>query len=347
MGYTKKIKTDESGLAAIVVTIFVMIVLSLIVIAFSQVARREQRQSLDRQLSTQAFYAAEAGINNAVNGIRTGNVSFASLDRTTCAGSSGANLDTSNNTSYTCVLYDKAPKSLIYGNVDINNGLVFSLQNENNNMTSVTFEWNGINTSGSYATCPSTAYSSFPQTANYNCPAGIIRLMLIPANTSTLSRDALVNNSMTVFLRPSSNAPSPTLGTTPYQGHVSGADSQANVIPASCDAATNKCKATITGLPLTSMYAYLRSAYVPNSVTVTGKDNAGNDVRMTNAQIKIDSTGKASDVLRRVQVRVPLYENYQLPGFSIESLNAICKQVDIVSAGASSTAACSGSAYFN
>ncbi len=51
----KTLSSDERGLAAVVVTVFVMIILSLVVLAFSQVARREQRQALDRQLSTQAF----------------------------------------------------------------------------------------------------------------------------------------------------------------------------------------------------------------------------------------------------------------------------------------------------
>ena len=42
-----------------------MIVMSLIVLGFAQISRRNQRESLDRQLSTQAFYAAESGVNDA------------------------------------------------------------------------------------------------------------------------------------------------------------------------------------------------------------------------------------------------------------------------------------------
>lgn len=43
------------------ITIVMMVVISLIVVGFTQVANRNRRQSLDRQLSTQAFYVAESG----------------------------------------------------------------------------------------------------------------------------------------------------------------------------------------------------------------------------------------------------------------------------------------------
>jgi Tfp pilus assembly protein PilX len=54
----------QAGMVSIMVTMILMVVLSLIVIGFAQIARRNSRQSLDRQLSTSAFYAAEAGVND-------------------------------------------------------------------------------------------------------------------------------------------------------------------------------------------------------------------------------------------------------------------------------------------
>ena len=58
-------------MVAILVTMNLMIVISLIVLGFAQISRRNQRQSLDRQLSTQAFYAAETAVNDAADLIKT------------------------------------------------------------------------------------------------------------------------------------------------------------------------------------------------------------------------------------------------------------------------------------
>src|SRR5487761_1358632 len=58
-------QSSQAGIASITVTMIMMIVISLIVLSFAQIARREQRQSIDRQLSVQAYYAAESGANIA------------------------------------------------------------------------------------------------------------------------------------------------------------------------------------------------------------------------------------------------------------------------------------------
>jgi len=62
---TESLQRNQSGMVSIMVTMILMIVMSLIVVGFAQVSRRNQRVALDRQLSTQAFYAAESGVNDA------------------------------------------------------------------------------------------------------------------------------------------------------------------------------------------------------------------------------------------------------------------------------------------
>jgi Tfp pilus assembly protein PilX len=74
----RNIRHAEQGLVSIVVTMIFLIVLSLIVVGFAQVARREQRESLDRQLSSQAFYAAESGINIAKSAISDSSGTYSS-----------------------------------------------------------------------------------------------------------------------------------------------------------------------------------------------------------------------------------------------------------------------------
>src|ERR1700761_8288581 len=65
-GQVKRIRRDEQGMVSILVTMIMVIVISLIVIGFAEVSRRNQREALDNQLSTQAYYAAESGVNAAV-----------------------------------------------------------------------------------------------------------------------------------------------------------------------------------------------------------------------------------------------------------------------------------------
>jgi Tfp pilus assembly protein PilX len=62
--------SSQTGMVSIMVTMLLMLVITLIVLGFAQVSRREQIQTLDRQLSAQAFFAAESGVNDAISVIK-------------------------------------------------------------------------------------------------------------------------------------------------------------------------------------------------------------------------------------------------------------------------------------
>lgn len=329
------LKKNEQGLAAVVVTIFVMLMLSLIVLAFSQISRREQRQALDRQLSTQAFYASEAGINNMVNKIRTTSMPLDSdADNSSCKSSVDSNnkIDADGVAAYTCVLYDRAPKELVYGTVGVDEGQVISLKTDGNNLVNLTLEWNGVGKGSDFKTCsqPAAMYD-LPTPQDYKCNAGMLRVQLFQTENSVamLSRETLVNNSYTVYLRPITSEALSVVNNTSWQKHSSGPTGQGNIIGAKCDNTTGKCSATISSLPKSSMFMHVRSMYQPNELTITGKDGT-QDVRFNDAQIKIDSTGRAQDVLKRLQVRVPLRETMQSLGFAISALDGICKKLSVL-----------------
>src|SRR5665213_517516 len=67
MGRQKRTKgqKDESGVVAIIVVMILVTILALIRVGFSKLMNREVRQALDRQLSVEAYYAAESGTNDA------------------------------------------------------------------------------------------------------------------------------------------------------------------------------------------------------------------------------------------------------------------------------------------
>src|SRR5688500_17746685 len=117
-------KNQQSGFVAIIVTMIIMVVLILITTGFMRIIGREQRQDLDRQLSSQAFYAAETGINNAARAL-TDPATPLMVDKNECGPSStpplslhfpaGSNVvDASSGIEYTCLTIDRTPRSLEY-----------------------------------------------------------------------------------------------------------------------------------------------------------------------------------------------------------------------------------------
>lgn len=121
------IQQDEQGFAAIIVAVILLLVLSLITVGFAAQMRKEQRAALDNQLSTQAYYAAESGINDAVQALGSGVITTA---KQTCPPDPQLPSNTVNaaeNVSYSCLLIDPAPLSLEYGSIDISQSKVLQI----------------------------------------------------------------------------------------------------------------------------------------------------------------------------------------------------------------------------
>ncbi len=136
---------NQSGIVAFTVTLIMIIVIAMITIAMAQISRREQRQVLDKELSSQAYYAAESGINDTKNAII--NHGF-NVSNDQCSGyhpgligpthistSSDLSFLLSSNalsaalrddlggisasSGYSCILIDQRPTSLQYGSIDL------------------------------------------------------------------------------------------------------------------------------------------------------------------------------------------------------------------------------------
>jgi hypothetical protein len=71
MNQKNKINNNQQGFVAFFVTIMVMIIFGILILSFSQISNREGVSALNRNLSTNALYAAESGINDAYTAIRT------------------------------------------------------------------------------------------------------------------------------------------------------------------------------------------------------------------------------------------------------------------------------------
>ncbi len=76
-------------------------------------------------------------------------------------------------------------------------------------------------------------------------------------------------------------------------------------------------------------YLRIKSIYKSNSLSIVASEN-GTPRELQNAQAIVDATGKATDVLRRIQVRLSISGIAgNRPEFPIHSLGSLCKRVKV------------------
>lgn len=330
---------NEDGFSAIIVTMVIVALITLIGIGFVRTVTREQRASLDRQLSTQAFYAAETGVSDAVERLSSsGPFTKNDCDMT------GWDADLDEGISYTCVLVDPEPRQIVRDDigtqvpVDI---LLNPVDDDGNtvSLNELTIEWQAQDYPATGASMP-TSNDVFPPSYGDAAPVLRITLTPIPGTPASASRQNLSQNTFTAFLRPRSAAPASN-DTTPYIGGAGALASQGQIINVNCDindpGIDYVCRHTINNLSATAYIMSVRAIYFDASLRLTGT-SGGDQIRFAEEQAIIDSTGRASDVLRRIQVRVPLRETFDYPGFALETGSGdddggICKVYGIYPGG--------------
>lgn len=300
-----------------------IIVLSLIVLGFAQNARRNQRETLDRQLSTQAFYAAESGINDARSIIQSSTPPISS--KTTCASTgtgnvylpliSNATIDAAHKVAYTCVLINASPTELDYNDLNSTGTLVPLFSSNGAPLGSITLEWQSKSGSAAPITgCLSSTANVFTPANTWTCGYGVLRYDLVPVNGNQ-NATTLSAGTQTVFGVPFVPGVPTGINSLNYNP---GANSVSGI------ACTNtECKLTITNLTGSQYYLRLVSIYQDVAMKITN----GNG--LSGAQVMVDSTGKAQDVLRRIQVRFPINPNGSknlLPDNALQSTDSICKR---------------------
>lgn len=344
---TKTRIRDEKGFASVVVALILIVVLALLTVGFAQLARREQQNSLDSQLSTQAFYAAETGVNDIFKLIKNGqiNSSTTGVNSGNCLSSGTLStlrlqptIDSSTDVSYPCAIVNMNPPQLHFSLAEGDNKTTsFTPSGVSGSTIALTVSWG----SSDYNTHYPTSYSAvkFP---NSGIPP-VIELTIDPINTSgTTTRAALQTAAFTVYLYPSlahytgcasshSCVQYPPLpGPTP--------SNQAPVVDGSCNSLTrpNPCEAVITNIPYgpnLSYMVHMTALYDSANIDLIGGLPGGvpggvGSYTFNNAQDVIDVTGKAQNVLKRIQVYLSPTAVNQNPGFAIQAEN-VCKHFQI------------------
>lgn len=305
------------------VTLIMMIVITLIVLGFAEISRNEQRSSLDDQLSAQAYYAAESGVNDARTVIDAAVSAGNSVQDKTVCGNQGnytlnSTVDATHNASYTCVLVDASPSTLVY-NVGYTSTVV-PIISSGGAFTSLILNWqvaDGLSQSAAGCYTNIGSLDELPVASGggaWGCNYPVVRIDMLDAN-GALARANWSGNTATMFLIP--------FNSVVVNNNVT-LTSRGSVIPARCGA--TGCTANITGLAGTKYYLRITTLYQTNSKLTITAGAAG--VQFTGAQATIDSTGKAQDVLRRVLVAVDLTDANasNIPSAAIISEDSICKR---------------------
>lgn len=343
MSMQGSMRENEQGFASIVIAIVLVLVLSLTTIGFAQLMRNEQRSALDKQLSNQAYYAAESGINDASKAINNG----FSEAKTECGPlpaddnrSGAAQLKTSsvgNNSgaSYTCLLINPFPDELKY--------LIYKEEPRATQITganpsnpaetvlinSIVVGWEDESANTSFAPNPDPGYRFDTATAWKH--TGLLKITLTPLTSAGINRDKLTKETYTAYLYPNTSSPS----NPPTYSYGSGLNKDGGVIlNGNCHvnnrtrAGQSYCAVEITGLASGNYLMTMSSVYQNSKVTVLAKGEGGSALKIKNAQTVIDSTGKAQDVLRRVQARISTRNDY-VPPAGTEAALSICKQLQL------------------
>lgn len=314
-------KKNQQGMVSIVITIILMVVITLIVLSFAKISRREQRNALDRQLSTQAFYAAESGVNDARAAIDSwvindGRFSTDYTDScTTFAAVAGAPvalatpLVSSSAASYTCLFVDASPNKLIYA--ESQEQRIIPVRNRSGAINTIEIYWDNGNANGGFTGCLPVA--DHPAAWPANCDAPILRVELVDSIDFTSSKAFFMYPNVSIVP-----------GTISY-ALLSGEKVQANCAGnAPGTPFPNRCKIQITNLGGSQYYLRVKALYDQAALTITANDGVA---QLVGAQTMIDSTGKASDVERRIQVRVNLgNQTDNVPTFGLEGTDKICKK---------------------
>jgi len=357
-----RLSAEQQGFASIVIALIMVLVLSLTTVGFAQLMRREERSALDKQLSNQAYYAAETGVNDATQALNSG----FTLTKSQCEPYTTAQLNamdpsqktaatqslndnsvgTSTGASYSCLIINPHPDSLQY-TIDGNETRATELTGATLNsdppdvqpIGNLEISWQDHNSGDtSFAPAPGSSYIFGNAVTDWKY-TGMLKASLTPLSRNAVDRASLIKNTFTAFLYPNQAGSAADPGSIDA-GSGSGGQGGA-IVNGNCHTAniTTKslpryCNIKITNLNSARYLLTLSALYQKSDITITAYAPDGvTKLSINDAQVLVDSTGKAQDVLRRIQVRVPAHNDFDVPSGTV---GTICKQLQLTPGNATS-----------
>ena len=351
---TDNFNRDDRGFAALAIAIVLVLVLGLLTVGFAELMQKEQRSALDKHLNSQAYYAAETGVNDAAKAIIAGYPKA----KTNCQPLTGADallpggnnltrnaVGSDPNIAYTCLLINPTPDDLQYKAIPLNKSravLLTAVKGSDpaaqTTIKDLTITW--VDTAREASARPGPD-RNFKKSADWDF-MGVLRVSLTPL-TSNLSRESLQKSTYIAYLYPNAGG-SASPNTDTYNSRTIGDNGQqaGAIVDGNCrpinpgDTEAKRCSVKITDIGQSNILLDMYSIYRENEVVITGVDDDGNRVKFKNAQTVIDVTGKAQDVLKRIQTRISNRNVYDYPDNGLETGGNICKQLQVLPSSATS-----------
>lgn len=344
-----KLLKNQKGIASIYVTVIFSIIITVVVLSFVILSRREQRLTLDRQLSAQAYYAAESGINDALATLK----SNPSYTKDVCEEKA---LDADKFIYQTCTLVS-LPTSLTY-TVNTTNSKFFLVRSQTP-FNTIEFTWQPLNSTDTIASsnnCPSPYpvgtpcyFKSDTLDANgWGSQMGVLRLEVIAIDRTATSipRNLISSNTYHLFGIPDSGTNN-SFSTPPYTTTNIPDSNDSAILSGKCNA-QKQCTLRMAGVVGGGNYDYYVRAfsyYKDIKLTVQGQlvelisgIEQKTAVTLIGSQVVIDSTGRSGDVLRRVRVNKTLNSSSTasglnsstsyLPPFVLSTGDGLCKKLE-------------------
>lgn len=315
----------EDGFASITIAIVLILVLALTTLGFAQLARREQQSALNKQLAAQANYAAESGINDVQNYIKANpanlnaiNSPDACLPLPLTLGASNINgiVDEDRDVKYTCVIVDPEPGDI--GSTIGAFGSWTTTFETADALSKLKVSWKSTGNKTPKPSMPDNSH--FQNIADWGNAPAVLQVSITPLTSS--NRNNLLSNTFTTYMYPAA-APNGN-DTTVYSSSTT---IKGTIVSGKCTGGT--CASYIDGLPGAGAYLLrIVGNYDESNVIVEGYTTAPANIKFKGSQAKVDVTGKARNVLKRLQARMPLNDvgGYDLPNYAIEAKN-VCKRI--------------------
>jgi len=323
----KSKKLNQEGFASLIIGLVLVTVMALITVGFAALTRHEQQQSLSKELSTQAYYAAESGINDITHLIKT-NYASISGNSTVISNNNNQNnclttsdfaslglsptINAANGVQYTCAIVHLQTDTLDETGILPDTARTV-VTDTSAGLTDLKINWNTADSQ------TGTAGSGFPyaSASTWNAP-GVVQLSVTPLDGTTEKRTDLINKTFTVYLYPSSGS-----NTVPYSAAASG---QGKIVGGSCS--NGYCSANISGLPGGTHYlVHMLMQYDKSDVHISGS-SGGTAIKFSGGQAQIDVTGQARNVFKRLKVSIPIGQGNDLANYALEAQN-ICKRLEL------------------
>ena len=315
-------RLNNRGAVALITTIIISILLSIIITGVAIVMVSELRQSNDNEQSIRAYYAAESGVEDAINKAMI--LPHTDQDCSSPALSKNLNLDPANpgQVGWSCqqISFSGQPSGSL---PQADKAVQIDLEGSTN-FHSATLEWDAA-PSHSYAAVPA---GTLPQTSAWNNRPAALELTVVRYPNSPPFADSAIKIQNYLVL-PGPPGPSTDV--------VIGAAVGSNPLRGKCTAGgTYHCTVTIKNFN-TSPESYmlrLRTRYVGTDYKFTffqGNNATGAQKVVFDGTATIDVTGKAGDVYRRVIYKIPFNKGAAVGlDYVLFSDTNVCKDMTII-----------------